>query len=242
MTKHYSFETEKSLHCKCSLLQTNTQKPSLLLTLQLWSGSDMYLTDRFQHRHEVWSCCIFRPLLLHPWPAHFPWWLRVAVLHLPPRQSQTWQLLIRFPVRRCLVVFGSRWMSVALTWRPTAVLESFEDHLDVLLSLQLTKGKRLIGHCWHGVILKIYVELTVRPTVILCHRRLWDQRLVLYYGAGFGVSEVTSGLTLGFPSYNSGLLLTGVYCHGNCGAGYVRHKRSTRMKAPPTELGARFVW
>ncbi len=37
----------------------------------------------------------------------------------------------------------------------------------------------------------------------------------LYYEAGFGVSEVTSGLTLGFQDYDGGSLLTGVHRHGN---------------------------
>ena len=49
----------------------------------------------------------------------------------------------------------------------------------------------------------------------------FDPRLVkretsgLCYGAGFSVSEVTSGLTLGFRSYDAGSLLTGVDLHGN---------------------------
>ena len=37
----------------------------------------------------------------------------------------------------------------------------------------------------------------------------------LYYEAGFAVSKVTSGLTLGFRSYDAGSLLTGVDLHGN---------------------------
>ena len=37
----------------------------------------------------------------------------------------------------------------------------------------------------------------------------------LYYEAGFCLIEVTSGLTLGFPSYDTGSLLTRVNHHGN---------------------------
>ena len=36
-----------------------------------------------------------------------------------------------------------------------------------------------------------------------------DFTSALYYEAGFSVSEVTSGLTLGFRSYDAGSLLTG---------------------------------
>ena len=37
----------------------------------------------------------------------------------------------------------------------------------------------------------------------------------LYYEAGFSLIEVNSGLTLGFPYYEAGSLLTGVNLHGN---------------------------
>ncbi len=45
----------------------------------------------------------------------------------------------------------------------------------------------------------------------------------LYYIARFGVSEVTSGLTLGFQGYNGSSLLSRVYRHGNllCVTGYI---------------------
>ena len=36
-----------------------------------------------------------------------------------------------------------------------------------------------------------------------------------YYEAGFSLSKVTSGLTLGFGSYDAGSHLTGVDLHGN---------------------------
>lgn len=48
---------------------------------------------------------------------------------------------------------------MALTCRPTAVLESSEDHLDVLLSLQPIKGTRLTGHRGHGIHLKCINEI-----------------------------------------------------------------------------------
>ena len=37
----------------------------------------------------------------------------------------------------------------------------------------------------------------------------------LYYEAGFSLSELTSGKTLGFRSYDAGSLLSGLDLHGN---------------------------
>ncbi len=40
-----------------------------------------------------------------------------------------------------------------------------------------------------------------------------DRTRGLFFKTGFGVSEVTPGLTLGFQSYNDELLLTGIHHH-----------------------------
>ena len=49
--------------------------------------------------------------------------------------------------------------------------------------------------------------------------------LLIFYGpvlrSRIRVSEVTSGLTLGFQLYNSGSLLTGINHHGNVALGVV---------------------
>ncbi len=64
----------------------------------------------------------------------------------------------------------------------------------------------------------------------------------LYYEAGFLLSEVTYGLTLGFQTYKCGLLLTGcttVVTHAErltCSwAGYVWDQKSAGINAPPTD-------
>lgn len=113
----YDEETLISLNRHLSALFTQQHTNAHIFdTLQLWSSSNMNLTDCFQHRSKVWSCWTSRPPLLH--------------------------LLLRFPVSRCLVESVFRWV--------TAVLESSEDRLDVPLSLQSAKGKRLVGYHWHG--------------------------------------------------------------------------------------------
>lgn len=49
------------------------------------------------------------------------------------------------------------------------------------------------------------------------------------YKAGFSVIQVTSGLPLGFLYYEDGLILTGVYHHGN-------------LRWDPTLLWSKFIF
>ncbi len=70
----------------------------------------------------------------------------------------------------------------------------------------------------------------------------------LYYEAKFAVSEVTSGLIQGFPCYNGGLLFNRLNFTVTCAehptptGGYVRNKRSTDLKSPPTDQSDQSVF
>lgn len=132
-----------------STVYTVTHKHTVFHTLQLWSSSNLNLTDWFQHRCKVWTCCTTRSMLLHPWSGQFSWWLHVNVLHV-----HLWKVFFRFQGSRCVVGFVFSWVTVALRRRAAPVLENSEDHLDVLLSLKSANGKRLFGYHWHGVNLK----------------------------------------------------------------------------------------
>lgn len=55
--------------------------------------------------------------------------------------------------------------------------------------------------------LLLEMKTILKPNVML-----WTS---WYYKAGFDVSEVTSGLSPGFQSYDVGSLLTGVHRHSN---------------------------
>ena len=67
----------------------------------------------------------------------------------------------------------------------------------------------------------------------------WDSR-GLYYEAGFSLSELTSGKTLGFRSYDAGSLLTRLDLHGNLcwTASLVRSRLGSRIRDQLSESTA----
>lgn len=76
-------------------------------------------------------------------------------------------------------------------------------------SVFLPSSNQICGHAGWSPLAK---RKTILPQINVTYLLLTSG---LYYKAGFAVSEVTSGLALGFRSYDTGSLLTRVDLHGN---------------------------
>ena len=78
-----------------------------------------------------------------------------------------------------------------------------------------------------------------RVLLLIRYLEVWFTR-GLHYEAGFSLSELTSGKTLGFRSYDAGLLLSGLDLHGNLcwTANLLRNRLGSRIRDQLSESTA----